>query len=112
MNLTDLSAAQLRKAASIKEQIEKLQGELALVLGTTKPAPATAPAPKKQTMSTEAKAHLSAKLKRIWAERKAAQQATVVQKPAIKKQMSPAAKALISAKLKAAWAKRKAAKKG
>jgi len=117
MNLSNLSANQLRQAAAIKEQIEQLQVELTGILGTTAAAP-TVPAavsqePKtKGKMSPAAKAMLSAKLKAYWAKRKAVKQpATVVAQPQAKGKMGPAAKALLSAKLKAYWAKRKAAKK-
>ena len=111
MNLSDISATQLRQAASIKEQIEKLQKELMRILGTATPA-ATAPAAPKKKMSPAAKAALSAKLKEIWAKRKAGKQpATVVQKPKARRKMSAAAKAAISKAAKARWAKFRAAKK-
>lgn len=73
-SLTDLSPAQLRKAASIKERIASLQKDLSKLLGTA--ATTSAPAPtdgrrKKRKMSKAAKAKLSAKLKAAWAKRKA-----------------------------------------
>ena len=113
MNLSDLSATQLRQAASIKEQIEKLQKELTNLLGapTAPPAPIAAPKKLKRTMNAAARKKLSDFHKARWAEIKAAKRPTpVVQKPKAKKKMSPAAKALLSAKLKEVWAKRKAAK--
>ena len=42
MNLSDLSAAQLRRAAALKEQVEKLQQELTSLLGAATPT-STAP---------------------------------------------------------------------
>jgi len=112
MNLSDLSATQLRQAASIKEQIEKLQKELTSIFGAATPAPTAPATPKKKKMSPAAKAKLSAKLKEIWAKRKAGKQpATVVQKPKAKRKMSAAAKAAISKAAKARWAKFRAAKK-
>ncbi|MEK7677179.1 MAG: hypothetical protein AAB676_15230 [Verrucomicrobiota bacterium] len=72
MNISDLSATQLRRAAAIKEQMEKLHQELTRILGTATPAATVPAAPKRQTMSKAAKAKLSAKLKEIWAKRKAA----------------------------------------
>ncbi|HKI67989.1 MAG TPA: hypothetical protein VKA67_00245 [Verrucomicrobiae bacterium] len=72
MNISDISSSQLRRAAAIKEQIEKLHKELTSILGTAKPAPVAAAVPKKQKMSPAARAHLSAKMKAYWAKRKAA----------------------------------------
>ena len=113
MNITSLSASQLRHAAAIKEKIETLQKELNQILGAVA-APATVTpgaANRAGKMSAAAKAKLSAKLKLIWAKRKAAQQAVApAAKPAPGK-MSPAARAKLSAKLKAYWAKRKKAAK-
>ena len=128
MNISDLSAAQLSQAANIKAQIEKLQADLASVLGTDAPpaaAPATvvAPAPviaavvsKKDTMSAEGRARVKAAQIARWAKIKAVNTTptpAVTTKPTTPKQsaMTLAAKALLSAKLKAYWAKRKAAKK-
>ena len=128
MNISDLSAAQLSQAANIKAQIEKLQAELASVLGTgtpalaeTAPATAAAPAPVvapvpvavstvplKRVVSAETRAKMAAAQKR---RRAGKQPATAVQKPGSESKMTPAAKALLSVKLKAYWAKRKAAKK-
>ena len=118
MNKTDYSASQLRQAATIKEQIEKLQAELHSVLGS--PAPATvALAPtaavgksKKGTISAAGIARIKAAQKARWAKLKAAA-ATNPAKPAPKKKftMSAAAKAAISRAAKARWAKIKAAKK-
>ena len=105
MNITELSPSQLRKAASLKEQIEGLQKELGQLLGT-KPAPVTASKPaKKGGMSAAGRAKIAAAQKLRWSKIKAA-------KPAKKKfTMSAAAKAKISAAAKARWAKIKAAKK-
>jgi hypothetical protein len=104
MNISNLSAQQLRQAASIKDQIQSLENQLAKLLGFSTPATAPKPA-KKRTMSPAAKAKLSAKLKAVWAKRKG------TNKRKGKSKMSPAAKARLSAKMKAIWAKRKAGKK-
>ena len=40
MNISDLSALQLRRAAAIKERIAKLQRKLARILGTAAPVDA------------------------------------------------------------------------
>ena len=103
----------------------KLQKELNSILGTATPAVTAAAAPKKQKMSPAAKAKLSAKLKAVWAERKAAKTAKVViapkpaskiipaATPAPKKKwkLSAAGLARIKAANKAYWAAKKAAKK-
>jgi hypothetical protein len=103
----------------------KLQKELDSILGTATPTVTAAAAPKKQKMSPAAKAKLSAKLKAIWAERKAAKTAKVVPapKPASKAaaattpapkkkwKLSAAGLARIKAANKAYWAAKKAAKK-
>jgi hypothetical protein len=114
--LTNLTPAQLRKAASIKEQIEALNKELGAILGSTgvsAPSKAAKPA-KKGGMSAAGKARIAAAQKARWAKIKAAKGKPVVKaasKPAKKFTMSAAAKAKISAAAKARWAKIKAAKK-
>ena len=74
MNISDLSANQLRRAAAIKDEIEKLHQELTSILGAATPA-ATAPAGrrKKRRMSAAAKAAISKAAKARWAKIKAAQ---------------------------------------
>ena len=120
MKISDLSANQLRQAANIKEQIEKLQSELTSILGTGVPAaPAAAPAvavaatPKQRTMSAAARALISAAQKKRWAAKRGTTGPTAPAKPAPKKKftMSAAAKAAISKAAKARWARIKAAKK-
>ena len=124
MNISDLSAAQLSQAANIKAQIEKLQGDLASILGTSAAtsagpvAPAVAPVvvSKKGTMSAAGRARVKAAQIARWAKIKGAKATAtpaLTTKPTTSKQskMTPAVKALLSAKLKAYWAKRKAAKK-
>jgi len=111
MNLSDISATQLRQAASIKEQIEKLQKELTNLLGapTAQPAPIAAPK-KKGKMSAAARKKLSDFHKARWAKIK---QASKPAKAAKKKKstMSAAGLANIRAAQKARWAKIRAAKK-
>jgi len=125
MNISELSPSQLRQAATLKERMAKLQKELNSILGTATPAVTAAAAPKKQKMSPAAKAKLSAKLKAVWAERKAAKTAKVViaPKPASKTvpaatpapkkkwKLSAAGLARIKAANKAYWAAKKSAKK-
>lgn len=107
-SITNLSAQQLRKAATLKERIQSLEKELNQLLGSpAASADGSAPKKKKFTMSAAARAKISAAAKRRWAKIKGT-------KPAAKKskgKMSASAKAKLSAKMKAVWAARKAAKK-
>jgi hypothetical protein len=120
MNIPDISANELRRAASIQGQIEKLQEELTSILATGTPAaPAARPAAdsggrkKKRTMSATARALISAAQKKRWATKRGTTGPAAAAKPAPKKKftMSAAAKAAISKAAKARWAKLKAAKK-
>jgi hypothetical protein len=108
MNISDLSAAQLRRAAALKERIENLHKELTRVLGTAPPA-AVAPngRRKKRRMSAAARRKLSAFQKARWAKLKKAQKPA--QPPQKKRKMSAAGRAAISRAAKARWAKIKAA---
>jgi hypothetical protein len=66
-----LSAAQLRRAAKIKDKMDALQSELNRILGSSTPA-ANKPAPrKKRRMSAAARAKISAAQKARWAKQKA-----------------------------------------
>ena len=76
MNLTNLTAKQLRRAAAIKEQIASLEGKLNRILGATAPAKAPAipkaPRKKKRKMSAAGRAAIRAAQKARWAKVKAA----------------------------------------
>jgi hypothetical protein len=72
MNISDLSSAQLRKAASVKEQIENLQSELAQLLGDSTAPVKVDGRKKKRTMSASAKAKIAAAQRARWAKWKAA----------------------------------------
>ena len=112
MNLFDLTITQLKRAAAIKEQIEKLNKELRGILGT--PAKSGAAPKKKRTMSASVKKKIAAAQKARWANLRRAKSAAVSVKPvatAKKKTVSPATKAKLSAKLKAFWAAKKAGEK-
>lgn len=111
MNISELSASQLRQAAAIKDQMARLQQQLTRILGAATPAPTHAEGrKKKRTMSAAARALISAAQTKRWAVRKSAPLASQTKRKR-KRKLSPAAKALLSAKLKEIWAKRKAAKK-
>jgi len=102
MNITHLTPTQLRKAASIKEQIAKLEKELGKILGSSS---VTTPTKAPKTMSASARARISAAAKARWAKikGKSAKKA--------KRKMSAKAKARLSALAKARWAKAKKAGK-
>ena len=113
MNLSDISATQLRQAASIKEQIERLQKELTNLLGapTAPPAPIAAPKKLKRTMSAAARKKLSDFHKARWAKINKASKPAKAAKKKKKSTMSAEGLANIRAAQKARWAKIRAAKK-
>jgi hypothetical protein len=105
--LSNLSAAQFRRAAEIKENIEALQNELAGLLGAAPTAIAAAVrTDRKRTLSPAAIARIRAAQKARWAAHRSAQGggATAV-KAQPKRKMSPAARARLAAIAKARWAK-------
>ena len=117
-NASSLSLGQLKRAVQIKEQMTKLESQLATLLGAT-PAPAAKPTGNGMSAATRAK--LSAMGKARWAKIKAGNRpspkASVAQKAASSKTATPARKpmtaaqrAKIAATLKARWAKIKAAR--
>lgn len=114
MNMNELTISQLKKAVALKEKIEALNKELALILGPS----TTDQAPKKGKMSAAGRARIREAQKKRWAKIKAAQTANVkpASKPAPKTakkkwKLSAAGLAKIKAANKAYWAKKKAAKK-
>lgn len=68
--IQNLSSAQLRKAATIKDKIDALQTELDKLLGGTEVKPVAVQ--KKRTMSASAKAKIAAAQRKRWAAQKAA----------------------------------------
>ena len=112
MNPLDLTVNQLKRAATIKEQIEGLNKELRSILGVS--ARSGAAPTKKRTMSAATKRKIAAAQKRRLANLRRAKPATQSVTPAVKakkKTVSSATKAKLSAKLKAYWAAKKASKK-
>jgi hypothetical protein len=113
--MINLTAQQLRQAATLTEKIADLNKQLNHLLGNSNGA--VAATPPKRTMSAAARARIAAAQKARWAKiskpaAKPAATKTAAAKPkAAKNKMSPAAKAALSAKMKALWAKRKAAQK-
>jgi hypothetical protein len=76
MSTTIPSAATLRRAIELSEQLEKLEAELRAVLAGSSPAPASAapkaaavakPGKKRRKMSPEARARIVAAQKARWA---------------------------------------------
>lgn len=70
-SINQLTPAQLRKAASIKEKIASLEKQLAAIVRTSAPA-AAKPARKKGGMSAAGRARIAAAQKLRWAKVKAA----------------------------------------
>ena len=107
MNLLDLTPEQLKRAASIKQQINDLSNQLRKIFGVQ--AKSEAVAGSNRTLSASAKGKIAAAQKARWAKVRGAK--LTVQAATKKKTMSPAAKAKLSAKLKAYWAAKRAGKK-
>ena len=124
MNIANLTPAQLRQAADLKEKIAVLEKQLAGILadpGSAIPAPFLASKsakPAKRKMSAAHKAKIKAAQKLRWSKFNAAKAKTVPVKAAVKASakpfkkggMSAAGRARIVAAQKARWAKIKAAK--
>jgi hypothetical protein len=109
VNLIDLTPTQLKRAASIKEQIDGLNKQLRGLLGA--PATSRASPRRNRSMSASVKKKIAATQKARWANRRVSK--PVSARPAVKKAViSAATRAKLSAKLKAYWAaKKKSGKK-
>ena len=106
MDLLSFASHQLRRAADIVDEVEKLKKEMAAALGSSPGV--TKPLKGKRRMSAAGRLAIAAGQKARWAKMKAKS----VLKPAkglAKRTMSAAAKAKIAAAAKARWAKAKAA---
>jgi hypothetical protein len=112
MNLLDLTAKQLKRAASIRQQIDDLNKELVGLLGLDS---STTAAPKKNgALSASGRRKIAAAQKARWAKLrggKSTQSSARRSAGRKKRTMSAAARARLSAKLKAHWAAKKAGKK-
>lgn len=106
IDLSSISAMALRRAADIKETIEKLGHELASIVGSS--APAAAKPGKRRKMSAAARAKIGAAQKARWAKTKKSSPSTKTIPAKKKRSMSLGAKAKLSALAKARWAKIKA----
>jgi hypothetical protein len=111
MNIYDLTTNQLKRAAAIKEQIERLNKGLGALLSG--PSKSRAAPKKNRAMSASIKKKIAAAQKARWANLRRAKPGTRSVKPAAKskKTVSPAVRAKLSAKLKAYWAAKRAGKK-
>ena len=114
MSINNLTPAQLRHAADLKEKIEALEQELRLMNGTPTPvvAAVAAAAPAKRgrkKISAAGLARMRAAQQARWAKVRGAAPAA---KPAKRgpKKMGPAARARIAAAQRARWAAFRAAK--
>jgi len=106
--ISNLSAQQLRQAASIKDQIDALQIEFEKLLGESIKIAQAAPKGRR-TMSAAARAKIGAAQKARWA--KATGKSGAKPAKTGRRKMSAAARARIAAAAKARWAKAKAAGK-
>jgi hypothetical protein len=111
MSIINLTPAQLRQAADLKEKIEKLQHQLATIQGGPA-APSKTAKPAKRKLSASAIAKIRAAQKARWAKIKgtAKPAAKPVKKARKKTKISPEGIARIKAAQKARWAKIKAEK--
>jgi hypothetical protein len=108
-NLTTLTTSQLRQIIAIKEQIEKLEGEIDSIAaggsGGEIPILPAEEAPKKRRRSAAVRARMAAAQRARWAEIKGT--GATDSKPAKrgKRRISAAGRAAMSAAGKARWAK-------
>jgi hypothetical protein len=98
MNPLDLTVKQLKRAAAIKDHIEKLNKELGSLLGP--------PAKKKRILSAAVRRKIAASQKARWTSLRRAKSGAR-SSTAATKQVSAATRAKLRAKLKAYWAAKK-----
>jgi hypothetical protein len=111
MDILNLTPAQLKHAANIKEQIIALEGELQSILGGSRHAGnGAAPSPsrtRRNRMSAAGRARIIAAQKARWAKFKSGRGARA--KSTGTRTLNAAARAKIAAAARARWAKAKAA---
>jgi hypothetical protein len=109
-NLTELTTGQLHRIIAIKEQIEKLQDQIASIASGGENASWSAEiAPKKRRMSATHRARIAAGARARWARVKGT--ATAANPAKKRRKVSPAVRARLAAIARARWAKVKAAGK-
>jgi len=106
ITLSTLTAAQIRRYADIKEQIENLEVELAAIAGNA--TPTVEVVRKRRGMSAAGRARIAAAQRARWAKLKGTNHEEA---PKRRKKMSAAGRAKIAAAARARWAKAKAAGK-
>src|SRR5208282_2964794 len=124
-SITNMTAAQLWKAADLKERIDELQAELAELLGeavagiaktdepsTSVAAPSGRGRRKKRRLSAQGLANIRAGVARRQAGRARSVATVAPASPGRRGKLSAAGRRALSEKLKARWAARKAAGKG
>jgi hypothetical protein len=112
MNILDLTPSQLKQAATIKEQVQRLTRELHDIIGAS--TNSIGASPTNRIMSAAVKKKIAATQKARWASIRRSKSAVRSAQPATKpkkKTMSPARRAKLSAKLKAYWASKRTSKK-
>jgi hypothetical protein len=113
-NILSLSAAQLKRAAALKEQIDTLGQQLSELLGSpaSNGVATSAAKPARKKISAAGIARIKAAQKARWAKVNAGKPAKATVKAGAKKRkMSAEGRARIVAAVKARWAKVKKAKK-
>jgi hypothetical protein len=107
--LSEITAGQLRRAITIKERIEALEGELDQMLGSPA-SESNGQQVKRRGMSAAGRAKIAAGQKARWAKLRGEAQPS---KPASKgrRKMGPAARKRLAAAARARWAKVKASGK-
>jgi len=111
MNILELTPSQLKQAATIKEQVQRLTRELHGILGAS--TNSIGASPTYRSMSASVKKKIAATQKARWVKLRREKSALSTQRAAKakKKTMSPAARAKLSAKLKTYWASKKSGKR-
>lgn len=118
--LSNLTVAQLQRAAQIKQQMEVLEAELTSILGGTLATPGRRGRPpgsgRKGGISAAGRAKIAAAQRLRWAKFKASQKPGEKTKPGRaqrkRRKMSPEGRARIAAAQKARWARVRQKKKG
>jgi hypothetical protein len=109
-NLTDLTTGQLHRIISIKEQIEKLQGQIDSIAGDGGiPSTSAVKVPMKRRMSPAARARIAAGARARWARIKGTAPTSPKLPKKGKRRLSAAGRAAIVAATKARWARVKGA---
>ena len=110
MNITELTTQQLKRAASIKEEIDRLNGELSKLLGG---ASTDGSGRQNSRLSPAARRRIAAAQRARWAKVRKAKADTkpAAKSPVKKKTMSAASRAKASARMKKYWKAKKASEK-